>query len=322
MARQTMEAWIPEEYGSDVIARIVQTSAVELFARREPMKSDTKHVPRAGLVDVDLIPKGGTYTEDVDTMDEVLLSVSKFGKVIRMAEEDLDDVPEDVISQKQSDWSTGYAKTIDNASLAITAATGAGVPWNSVYKQVRTTDAGAGYTADANYMTLSNAAIAGTAAGSKALPYTAFSNLLGIVETGDFYDEGDEVIMAHPSFKKIWRNTLTDQGQPLFVPNGAQVTDFGGGVANVDTLFGVPVKWTLGARTSPARTSVPTGNPIAVIGPRRLMILGVRSGPEFVVIDGRGGASALTDETLLKARARRAFNIGTPGAFAVLELVA
>jgi hypothetical protein len=45
----------------------------------------------------------------------------------------------------------------------------------------------------------------------------------------------------------------------------------------------------------------------------------VRSGPESVVIDGRDGASALTDETLLKLRARRGFQLVFPQAAAVLE---
>jgi HK97 family phage major capsid protein len=317
VARQTLEAWIPEEYGSDVITRINQTSAVELFARREPMKSDTKHVPRSGSVDVDIIPKGSAYTEDQSSLDEVLLTATKFGKVIRIAEEDLDDAPEDIIGNRQTAWATGYAKTIDNASLAITAGVGAGVPWNSVYKQVRTVDATTGYTADANYRTLSNAAIAGTGAGAKATAYRAASGLLGLVETGDWYDEGDEVIMAHPAFKALLREAMTDQGQPIFLGNAVSING-----VQTDTLFGLPVKWTLGARTSAARTANPTGNPLMIVGPRKLMILGVRSGPESVVIDGRGGASALTDETLLKMRARRGFNIGAPGAFGVLELVA
>lgn len=324
MARQTMEAWIPEEYGSDVITRIQQTSAVELFARREPMKTDTKHVPRMDSVDVAVVAKGDAYTEDSDVMDDVLLTAKKFGKVVRIAEEDLDDVPENVIGQKQTAWSTGYAKALDNASLAVTAsATSATVPFLSVYAQVRAAGPNddIDYQADDNYMTLSNAAIAGSASGSKALPYTAFSDLLGLVETGDFYDEGQEAIFAHPAFKKIWRNTMTDQGQPLLVPNGLTIANQGVSV-QVDTLFGVPVKWTLGARTSAAMTKAPTGNPLAIIGPRNMLILGVRSGPESVVIDGRDGASALTDETLLKMRSRRGFNIGHPAAFGVLELVA
>ena len=324
MARQTLEAWIPEEYGSNVITRIVRTSAVELFGRAEPMRSDTKHVPRNGAVDVDVIPKGGTYTEDQGTMDEVLLTARKLGRVVRLAEEDLADAPEDVIAQKQEDWGTGYALTFDNATLAVTAAeNGTTVPFSSVYAQVRAAGPAddIAYAANANYMTLSNAAISGSGAGAKALPYTAFSNLLGLVESGQFYDENGMVIMAHPFFKKIWRNTMTDQGQPLMVANGFALASNGQEI-RMDTLFGIPVKWTLGAKTSATKTRNPTGNPIAVIGPRNLLIVGKRSGPESVVIPGRDGASALTDETLLKMRARRGFNIGHPAAFAVLESVA
>ena len=50
-------------------------------------------------------------------------------------------------------------------------------------------------------------------------------------------------------------------------------------------------------------------------------MVGKRSGVESVVIDGRDGLSALTDETILKVRARRAFALGNVKAWAVLEVI-
>lgn len=310
MARQTVEAWIPEEEGSEVLQRISRQSAVEALARPEPMKSDTKTIPRSGGMDIDIIPKGTAYGEDQATMDTITLSVFKFGRAVRLAEEDLDDAPENIIADRQQAWADAYAVAIDNASLAVTANTvGAGVPFRSIYAQVRNNDATTGYTANTNYVSLSAAAMAATGAGAKALAYVKFSDLLGKVETGDFYSESDMVLIAHPAFKAIFRGTMTDNGTPLWVPGSNEV-------------HGQTVQWTVGAKTSPTFTRKPAGNPIAIFGPRSLMRLGKRSGPESVVIDGRDGASALTDETILKMRARRAFNIGYPEAFAVLELVA
>ena len=50
-------------------------------------------------------------------------------------------------------------------------------------------------------------------------------------------------------------------------------------------------------------------------------VLGLAAKPEIVVIDGRDGLSALTDETILKVRARRGFVLGNVKAWAVLEVV-
>ena len=51
MSRNTMEAWIPEEWEtSRVVQSIQQISAVESLAARIPMSSDTKHVPRTAEI--------------------------------------------------------------------------------------------------------------------------------------------------------------------------------------------------------------------------------------------------------------------------------
>jgi hypothetical protein len=81
------------------------------------------------------------------------------------------------------------------------------------------------------------------------------------------------------------------------------------------------MKFTLGAKTNAVATNAPTGNPIIALGNRSLLRLGKRSGPESVVIDGRNGTSALTDETLLKMRARRGFVLGDVRGWNVLELL-
>ena len=86
-----------------------------------------------------------------------------------------------------------------------------------------------------------------------------------------------------------------------------------------DTIFGYRAHWSLGAKTSAAPTSTPTGNPLLIFCNPMYLLLGVRSGPESVFIDGRNGLAALTDESILKMRSRRAFAPGMEQAFSILE---
>ncbi|MFI8351320.1 phage major capsid protein [Streptomyces sp. NPDC085596] len=300
MARNATEAWIPEEYGSEVITRISRTSAVEALASRIPMASDTRHVARSAGMGVDIVDKGSSYGEDVSLNDEVILYAKKFGKAIRIAEEDINDALPNIIATKMNDWATSYAKIIDNASLAVSAAPGVGVPFTSLYQLLHTTDAALGYTADANIT---------TAAAAGAPTYDEFSTAIGNVEIGDYYDPATMVSIAHPAFRKSLRGVKDSQGDPIFVKGLA---------GTPDTIFGVPITWSLGARLSATATAAPSGRPLMAFVSTDLMQLGIRSGPESVFIDGRDGLSALTDESILKMRARRGWAYGHPAGGSIL----
>jgi HK97 family phage major capsid protein len=297
-----MEAWIPEEYSSSpVIQSINQISVVEALAARIPMGSDTKHVPRTAGMGVDVVAKGGTYGEDTSLNDEVLLSAIKFGKAARIAEEDIDDSVADIINAKMLGWGKSYAKLIDNATLAVTAASnGTTVPFTSLYALLHTTDATLGYTADTNIT---------TAATAGAPTYTEFSTAIGNVETGDYFDPGNMVAIANPAFRKSLRGVLDTQNRPIFLEGLA---------GTPDTIFGVNVRWSLGAKTSPVASAAPAGRPVMAFVNPELMLLGIRSGPESVFIDGRDGLSALTDESILKMRARRGWAYGHPFGASIL----
>jgi HK97 family phage major capsid protein len=296
-----LEAWIPEEWEtSKVVQTMQQMSAVEDLSSPIPMGSDTKHVPRTAGMGVDVVDKGGAYGEDTSLNDEVLLTVKKIGKAARIAEEDIDDSVADVISAKMVGWAKSYAKFMDNACLAVTAAPGTGVPFASLYYLLATTDNNIGYTGN------SNITVAATAG---APTYAEFSTAIGNVEAGDYFDPGSMVAIAHPAFRKSLRGVLDTQNRPIFL-EGLSGTP--------DTIFGVRVRWSLGARTSPTATATPTGRPIAAFVNPELMLLGRRSGPESVFIDGRDGLSALTDESILKMRARRAWAYGHPAGAAIL----
>lgn len=297
-----MEAWIPEEWEtSRVVQSITQISAVESLAARIAMGSDTKHVPRTAGMSVAVVAKGGTYSEDTSLNDEVLLSAVKFGQAARIAEEDIDDSVANVIEAKMIGWGKSYAKMIDNASLAVSAASnGTTVPFTSLYQLLNTTDATLSYTGGANIT---------TAAASGAPTYAEFSTAVGNVESGDYFDPGSMAAIAHPAFRKSLRGVLDSQNRPIFV-EGLNGTP--------DTIFGINIRWSLGAKLAATATAAPTGRALMAFVNPELMLLGVRSGPESVFIDGRDGLSALTDESILKMRARRGWAYGHPNGASIL----
>lgn len=304
MARTPVESlgWIPEERESSVINAIRANSAAESLFRRVTMTAETKRIPRGSTVGIEVVAKGAAYGEDVHEYDDITLTNVKLGKMVRLAEEDLDDSPLNIIQQKKDEWASSYAKYIDNATMAVTGAQGAGVPFESVYHVLANARPADGYTAGANIVKVTPA----------DFTYEALSELLETREGSAYFDPAREVVIAHPAFKARLRTLKDGDGRYIFAPSPAQ--------GQPDTILGYSVTWSSGLRTSATATDAPKGNPIIVSGNRDLLILGVRSGPESVVIDGRDGASTQTDETLLKMRARRAFVLGHADGAAILEL--
>lgn len=302
ISRNTLEAWIPEEWGGPVITTINQISVIENLARRVPMSSDTRHVARDGGVEVEGLNKGGPYGEDESINDEVLLHAKKFGKAIRLADEDLNDVNYiDIIRQKQLGWARSYAKLIDNACLAVTAAASSPVRhFNSLYYQLSQTNNDTGYTGNDNI----------SQTGSGGVTYDKLREPFAKVEDGDYFDPNMTVVLAHGTYKDAMRGVKDDEGRPIFQQgqNGVE-----------DRVFGYPVYWSNALRTSGVQTDRPSGNPLLIVGNRDFLILGIRSGPEFATADPDSGVGFLSDEAIVKGRARRGFNIGHEKAFAILE---
>lgn len=313
MARQTFESWIPEEWGGAVITKIRALSAVEAIARREPMGTDTKHVPRSGGMSWQGgIAKGAAYPEDANTNDEVLLTAIKLGNVLRVADEDLKDTAQvaNIIQTKQLDWARSYAIGFDNAALGVTAASNGGtIPFTSLYKALTTTNAATGYTANANRI---------QSLTTVAVTYANLSDLFGLVENSNFWADGEMVVIAHPGYRAKLRGIVDGQQRPIF--NESSNGSAGGGQAGpVDTVFGLPVHWSLGAKTHATSTDAPTGNQLMFIGNRNYIIMGDRSGPEYMLAGADSGPAFLTDEALLKVRVRRGFATANENAWAVLE---
>ncbi|UYL87137.1 major capsid protein [Microbacterium phage OscarSo] len=319
MARNTMEAWLRDEQGSDVIRRIEYNSVAESDFRSVPMSGATKTEPRMADMSVAVVAKGAAYGEDTASNDEVLLTAIKFGTALRIAEEDIDDQLANLIEAKKQSWASNFGVFFDNAVLGTTAAANGGtVPFTSIYRAITQADAAVGYTANANYLSL-------LAANVSTGMYDALSNLAAKIE-GSGYGAGNNIYVAHPIFRGLLRNVKDTTGQPIFNEGSRRQGD-------PDTLFGYPIKWSGGAVTTATASgtqaaAVPTagakgtaGNPLIFFGNPDFAIVGKRSGVESVLIDGRDGLSALTDETILKVRARRAFVLGNVKAWAVLEVV-
>jgi HK97 family phage major capsid protein len=272
VARSVVDAWLVEEQGSEVIRVVNQNSVIESEATPEPMKSYTKTIPRSGSVSVDVIPKGSAYGEDSGTTDEITITTRKFGKVIRIAEEDIEDELVDVLNEKKIAWGNAYAVTIDNACLGTSAAAnGTTVPFLSVYQAVRTADAAVGYTANANYVPT-----AGTGAG---VTYDQLRQLVKNYETGPFFDPAQALVVAHPTFKDQLRGIKDTQGHPLFTDPQAG-TD--------PTFFGYRMKFTLGARRTRRRRTRPPGTRSSPSATSRSSVSG--SGP----VRSRSSSTAAT----------------------------
>jgi HK97 family phage major capsid protein len=301
MARETFESWIPEEFDSQPIQALVQNSVVEQVAKRFTMATDTKNVARAGGFSITGVAKGSAYTESTATNDVVTLIAKKIGGIVRIADEDLLDSPVDIVATKKVEAARTMAKYFDNATLATSGAqSDPTVPYTSVYKALRTTNAATSYTADANVI-------------RGAVTYANLSTLLGIYEQSDFFDQSRTFVIASPAFKTALRGVLDGNNRPIFNDD-----------PNQPTLFGNPVKWSNGARVSAAATDKPTGNPLLIIGNADLLLKGdaklapniASTNPGFAMSTEAGFE---TDETLLKGVMRRGFVVGSEQGFALLE---
>lgn len=316
MARNVIDGtgWLVEGKDSNVVKAFGATSQWEQAARPVNMTGNSVRIPRIADMGVAVIPKGSAYPEDASGADTVLISAVKIGQALRIAEEDVEDEKlADYIDLKKTSAGSSFAKFYDNAAIGTNAASnGTTVPFTSLYRALTTADATTGYTANANVQS------------GAALSYDILNSLVGLIEQTNFYDESQISILASPAFRQIIRGLKDGQNRPLFfddLVNGS----------SVPRLMGIPVRYTVGARVTATATATPTaglgvkgtaGNPLFAIVNKAAAINGTRKAFESVYIPGRDGLSALTDEDILKVRARKAAGVTTPQAHALFELTA
>ncbi len=304
-----LDDWIPIEWDEEVIERVRKASAVEATSQKHNMQTATKRVLRASGLKINA---GKQYVTDDSDLDYVTLTARRFMSRVAVDEDDLADAAMivDTLSQRARDWATSYADVFDNACLATTGAeNGTSVPFTSVYKSIRTTDSAVGYTANDNYVSWD-----GAASGA----YDKFSETLRLVEVSQYWDGALSLVIAHPSYRDAFRRTKDNNGDPIFIQGLA---------GTPDTLFGVTVFWSRGARTDTSggisftSGGTPNGNALLVfVGDRTLFKQGNRSGPETRVDVSR--AHDDFDDTAVKFRVRRGFKVGHQRGFAVLERTA
>lgn len=319
MAAQTITDWIPDEFGGAIVSKVTATSAIENLARKEPMATDVKNVPRsAGMTVTAATAKSGVIGEATGTNDDVTLTARAFKTVVRLADEDIKDekTAEGVLNVKMSEWGRAVAIALDHACLGVSAvADGTTKPYNSLYYALNTNNSDTGYTADAN-LTLT----------AGALTFAHLSNTFALIEQSDYFDEDKIVVIAHPAYKSYLRGIqgvtydgasgLSSDGRPVFEEHSRL------GQGAPDRIFGAPVRWTLGARVHATSTSAPTGNPLLFVGNADHLILGVRSPYEYMMAGADSGPAFLTDEALLKMRVRRGFAVSNENAWACIEKTA
>ena len=278
--------WIPEPTDGNVIQKLQATSAIEQVARKVTMTSNSVRVPRFDATSADIVAEGALIPQVDATLDNVLLEATKFADRFTISEEDNADSVVNVLDAFKVKFASDVARKLDNAALGATGtvAPGTNTPFLSVY---------AAATASGNVV---------PTAGN--LEFEMLNDVFSAIEIGDY--NANTVILAHPSFAGALRNLKDESGLRV-------VTEpLGGGN---QTIFGIPVVYTSGARKNAGAAVNPTGNPLLIVGNSDHLLLGVRSGIESQVDAHRWEY----DERELKVRARYAFTPATGAAFHVLE---
>lgn len=317
MARKNYDTWVPITYSPDVVQQVMEMSALEWCAgnggRTERMTSETKKVPRSATVTIELGGRGVSYGEDAGTIGDITLTTGKFQKGFRIAEEDLDWSYVGVLEDNVYQWNRAYGMQLDIAAFGVMAARSTtasdGRPFNSVYytlKAAGPVDAYDGYTAGLHLVTAS------------AVSHGDLSQILGLVEKGPYFEQEKLVWIMDPVLRQGLRDLVDDQNRPIFADNLA--------ARQPDTLFGIPIRWSFGARLNADMESIPAagagvsgtaGNSLAIIANRRHLVMGRWKGPESQLVPA---SISQTDEALLKVRSYRAFYLSAPKAAAVLEI--
>jgi HK97 family phage major capsid protein len=317
-ANMSVTTWIPIEYDSSVVQRVLTESVAENQFRRVIMNSKTKSIPRSAGITV---TAGTTYVSDQSTNDDVTLTARRFIARVTVDEDDLADANTrlDVLGVKALDWAISYADVFDNACLAVTGVeNGTTVPFTSAYKALRTTNAAIGYTADDNYTTWDDDLISVPTTPAGTSLYEKLSYVFKKVETQKYWNNPDMIVIAAPGWRDALRLCVDAQGRPIFQPgNGSSSRTPGNGTP--DTLFQTPIFWSRGCKTSATNSGNPTGNDLLFYANRRHLARGDRSGPETLTDDAR--AQDDTDDYAMKFRTRRAFKLTHENAAAVLERI-
>ncbi len=320
IALRTESNWIPVIMGSEVLAKVALNSAAEFLGARIPMTSNALSTPRDAGVGIALAAPGDVYSGENITDDVVTLKLFKHTGSVGLTAEDLHDAPQNLLQVRSAGFLRSFNIAFDNAVFAVTGAqsdtVANGRPYQSVYAASIHDDSGASYSASANYA--SSASVAGTAG------YQTLLNWVSLYENSDYFDPERSFIVMSPKLKSEIRGIVDKNGRPIF-EDTVQGTINGytdeASSKDVPNLFGYPLVFSKGAVTSAAETNAPGGNPLAIIGNRDHLLVGYSNTfNDTPDPSGRLVEQPNADVTLAMYRARRAFHVGYPQAFSVLEV--
>ncbi len=300
MARDIQD-WIPIEYDPNLVTEQVQDSAVLKLAVAKTMGSHTMEMPR--LLGAN-IGGGSTLLEDTTDGSKVTMYSYQYNNKVTLDEADTEDAYVDAINGYNAQFLNFLNVKHDNACLGVTGARSATAtdyrPYTSLIRTLRTSDADAGYSSDANVI-------------SGALTYDNLSNVLGKVEDSDFGDPSQLVVIAHRGLRNNLRKVKDDEGRPIFQSADA--------VVHADSIFGLQVVWSAGAVESTGFNAISSSNPkLLFVANRNTLINGKRIEPQARFIPAALNPDVL--EHTLQHRARRGFAVTVPQAAAVLRVTA
>lgn len=313
MAATSISTWVPVAKESLVSGKDVWDSAIYLAARQRPTRTAQTDVPR--LVEAD-VNGGDTLTDDTNSADVVSMYDYLYNGKRVVSEAEFEDAPANALDAAATAWLMKFNKSYDNASIGVTAARSATAsakqPYTSIYKAVITNDnSGAiSYTANTN---LVQSATAG------GVTYADLSNGLAKVEANEFWDPMTGVVIMHPGLMGTLR-TIVDGGS-RYVFQESTSGDVGGHASNPNDvgyrLFGLPVLFSHGAKTSSSFAMTETGNKLIVFVNKQYIVRGDHTPVESRFIPAAINPSAL--QHIMQFRARQGFVLTNPFAAAVVE---
>jgi HK97 family phage major capsid protein len=301
MAVRNISAWIPIPLDNNIIQSYAQPSVVERIATPRPMTADAQEFPRLTGSDVG---GGVSLTEDTHDGSKIAMYSYLYNGKHSFNEHELEDAVGNSLQAYSFEWLNQLNISFDNAALGVTGARSSTAsdkrPYTSVYKAVRTSDSDVDYTADTNFV-------------SGAASYANLGSLFNKVEITRYWADGSMVVLAHPTLRNSLRGLVDDNHRPIFLEaNGTNVAQ--------DTIFGKPIQWTVGAKSSTSFAMATAGNPLMVLVNRNYLLFGDRIAPQSRLIPAAMNPTELVH--VMQHRARRGACLTIPQAAAVLEVTA
>lgn len=298
MASHSLSNWIPIPQDSELVGSEVQPSAVSQVGRRRPMGSSTLELPRLlGST----VTGGPTLTDGTTDAAKVTMYSYLYSGKDSLDEDEVEDATVDSFSAYSFEWLNQLNISFDNAGIGVTGARSSTEsdkrPYTSIYRAVTTADSEAGYTANTNY-------------ASGAASYANLSAAISKIEDTRYFSQPSMVVLAHPGLRESLRGILDSSNRPIFIEASGNVMQ--------DTLFRLPVVWTLGAKASTDFDMGTTGGNLFVFLNRRYFVYGPRVEPQSRIIPASMNASSLT--YVMQHRARKGCVLTVPQAASVFEV--